>query len=867
MARRGQQIDELYISLGLDIARLQLDFDTAGKTVSDAMARLGSRANQIKLKMDIDLANLEDAGTELDKLKVKHDAILRQLDLERKKEEILAAVYRDARNTGGAGSDVANRAATNLLKQQRAVAKTEAEVRKLNASMQNLGATTTQTAAKGASFGTAMMAGVARAKNGISSLTCGFSLLSAKAAATMAVLSTGAGLFTLTKNAMEAGENLYRLTKRLNTSASEAAQMNRVFQLAGIDVQNVIPLIARLDKQVELAGENGNDTTWAMERFGISLQDQTGNLLPLNEQLAQLANGYQNAVETGQEEAYTAEVLGARGAALIPLLEQYDDLIRVASSVKTTGLLNPEEGHETWLEWKAMEMELGQLKSAFGTALLPVASELMPSVTDSFREMVELIQDNKETIASSIKGWGSLLQGVAETLVVIGEQLNEVAEHAKANSWLIQNHPMASPLIPIPIVGGKILDAMYGDEYKAYLEEQKALEEKAKAEKAAAKESEKNKKAQGENAQAARKRAEAEKAAAKATEEAAKANKQLTESLFDLTHNELERSLHAISKEVEELRAKGADQNLLDEYKLAKQARVYEDFQRNVVDSVQSIYRTDLQNQLANIDKEAAAYRQKGLDEVSAAEWAEASKARVMEAWENETASKIDSVWKTELQNRLDEIEREKEAWIQKGLDEVRATQWAEQEKLEAKRNAALQVLQMQKEEYRAYLEGGERGLANYYKEAHGFTMEDLQMTPEQLEGYQQARKSMMENLLPNFRDPAVIEAEKQQMRDNFRIGMNGKEYSYDEIMSGMHEDYKQLQEEIGKLNANPEPQKEAGGKTVTDNRQATVNVNIGNAVTQDNDGMRQLADHVADRIKPVVENAMGGGDNSYANW
>ena len=48
MAKRGQQIDELYISLGLDIARLQLDFDTAGKTVSQAVARLGSKANQIK---------------------------------------------------------------------------------------------------------------------------------------------------------------------------------------------------------------------------------------------------------------------------------------------------------------------------------------------------------------------------------------------------------------------------------------------------------------------------------------------------------------------------------------------------------------------------------------------------------------------------------------------------------------------------------------------------------------------------------------------------------------------------------------------------------------------------------------------------
>ena len=34
---RGQKIDELYISLGLDIARLQLDFDTAGRTVSETV--------------------------------------------------------------------------------------------------------------------------------------------------------------------------------------------------------------------------------------------------------------------------------------------------------------------------------------------------------------------------------------------------------------------------------------------------------------------------------------------------------------------------------------------------------------------------------------------------------------------------------------------------------------------------------------------------------------------------------------------------------------------------------------------------------------------------------------------------------------
>ena len=61
---KGQKIDELYISLGLDIARLQLDFDTAGKTVSETVSRLNSQNYQLKLKTDIDLAKLEGVRAE-----------------------------------------------------------------------------------------------------------------------------------------------------------------------------------------------------------------------------------------------------------------------------------------------------------------------------------------------------------------------------------------------------------------------------------------------------------------------------------------------------------------------------------------------------------------------------------------------------------------------------------------------------------------------------------------------------------------------------------------------------------------------------------------------------------------------------------
>ena len=843
MAKRGQKIDELYLDIGLNIAQLQLDFDTAGKTVSDSIARLNGKANNIHLKLDADLAKLDGVGTELDKIKVRHQAINRELDIQRQKEQILAAVLQSAKKNDGVDSASYRRAESNLLRQQRTVAQTEAEVRKLNARLK-------ESAVLSGTLGGRISAGMTAAQAGV---TSGFNILSAKMAAVMAVAATGAGLFNITKDAMLAGENVYKLTQRLHVSAGEEATLNQVFQLADTDIKSVIPLIARLDKQVSATGESGNDTSRALSRFGIALKDQQGNLLPLNEQLAQLAKGYKTASEAGMEEAYTAEVLGARGAALIPILEQYDDLMTISSQVKTTGLLDPAQAHETYLKWREMEMEAGQLKLALGAALLPAAEELMPEINDGFESLVETIRDNKDEIKDAVLGWGEALKTVAELAGFVGEQIHTVNEHAEANSWLMKNHPVASPLIAVPFLGGTVLDALYGDEYKQYLEQQKLAKEKAAAEEKARAEAEKNAKAQEQNAKAAKIRAAAEKDAAKTVSESAKATAQLTDNLYTLTHTDIQNTLHALDREAFESFQKGADPHLIDEYRLAKEAKIYADFQRDVVDKADALYKTDLQNKLDSIVREADAFRQKGLDEVHTQNWLSESKARVMEQWERDVASNIDSIWKTELENRLAEIEREKDAWVQKGLDEVEATRWAEKQKLDAKRNAALEVLRSQKEELKVFKQSGQVGLMEYLRKKNKFTAEDLGLTPELLQQFQSGRKWAMENLLPNFAP--------EKREDNSRIRVNGQEFSYAGMMSELG---RQVQ---GVSSASDARNSGQTAPSMTDNRQIHIQVQIENAVTEDNEGMRMLADHVADRIRPAVENALGGDSNSYSHW
>ena len=114
-----------------------------------------------------------------------------------------------------------------------------------------------------------------------------------------------------------------------------------------------------------------------------------------------------------------------------------------------------------------------------------------------------------------------------------------------------------------------------------------------------------------------------------------------------------------------------------------------------------------------------------------------------------------------------------------------------------------------------------------------------------------------MENLLPNFAP--------EKREDSSRLRVNGQEFSYAQMMAGLGGQAQSIQTAGQGANASSGAAQSA--PSMTDNRQIHIQVHIDNAVTEDNEGMRMLADHVADRIRPAVENALGGDSNSYSHW
>lgn len=796
------------LTIGLNLDDLFRGMDEANATISQAISRINSENKQVKLKADI--SELKAGDDELKKQAIEMQSLTRQIELQTAKLRLLGQARDSAYKRTGDNSSLSRAADTRYLQQEKYVAQLNADLKKMQ---------TASAAATVASTGlfSKISTGASAAKKGVSEVTGAYGMLSTKMAGLMAVGMTGAGLFNITQGAMDAGENLYKLSTRLHLTTSEAGQLNKLFSISGTNIQAVIPFFSQLDKSVLDSSKGLNSTTMALMKFGINLKDSSGNLLPVNEQLDQLAKGYQKAAEAGKEEEFQAQVLGRRGAELIPLLEDYNDNMEIASSIKATGLLDPKEAHELSLEWRKMKAEAGQLQLAFGSALMPIAKELMPEVTDVMIKCIDYIKDNKDDIKDSIETAGTALKDVLSILKDIASIMPDATAATKLGEikgkdngldrvkYTAQNGGL---LAKVPGIGVSLAEAFdsngVNEKYYQSLQEQKqAQEEAAQAKKenadaiddliqkseALTQADKTESESEGvvtdkdnDAVKAANANAQAQYKAAQAMEWRASVAGQLSEKIYSLTHNDIENAQHAMWVEVEKAQANGVPQDLIDQFVNAQSARIAEDKFRNVTAPMAEAFKTDLQNQLDQVDLQAKSYVRAGATQEEADAWAEQRKSKINADWDREVASQIDSIWKSSFQNRLNEIDREKEAWKQKGLDEVKATQWAEEKKRQEMETTAQSMYTSDKKYYDVWkkaggMNSGAAGVQAIIKQMRldkGIP-ENAFTTPGEVEAFESAMDQARKNLVPIISD-GTYQGMKKAMIEVIR----GKDSSYE---------------------------------------------------------------------------------------
>lgn len=769
---KGETVAALYTKLGLDLSSLSSDFALAGKTVDQAISRINHENKKIRIEADIDLSKLDGAKDKAKSIDTREQALIRQLDLQRQKIRLVAAAYREMVQAKGADSAASARLETRLLHERKAYANLEVQlraVRKERSAQTSIAGRMVNSVANGAGA----MSVLAQGAGDLGLLGFMSGPIGKAVGVTTAV---SAGLIAMARSAMTAGNNIYGLAQRMHTTNAEAARMNMVFRLAGADARAAVPAIIRLDKAIQSAGEDGNDTTRLLSAFGVVMKDSAGNLLPVNQQLTALAKGYRNAAAAGLESEFVSQLLGARGAELVPVLKDMAELQERAAKIPTTGLLNPDEAHRMNMEWNEMKVSMGQLSGAIGAAFMPVVSDLMPDINEAIETLVKGIKDNKSDIESVVKTIGSIGGVAVDACRLAGEAFDGLGINMK-NAGAVANFvkaeikdcretlaDMKETLGDTALADG--ISRLWNWAMADYMpkDAEKPKEQEAKKSDAS------------QSAEETRRKVEEAMAKAK---KAASGGAGLTNEIYKLTHSDLENQLHDIDLKAEKLKSEGA--------------------------------------------KEADIVR-----------YTEAAKAKVMRDFNEGALSQINKSWKSELQNRLDDIDREKKAWIQKGVDEVTATRWAEREKTKARQQEALSMLK----ENRQYLEIMRQAMAgegdtetrmNNAKMAvlmamrKKYGIQNDMTSPEEVSRFAELMNSVKNNLVPGLETDLWA----KRLGENTIPVYRGSEMNRD--IPGF-----------------------------------TANVTIQGGTYMDESGMKKMADNVADRIKVVYADAARRSQLAY---
>lgn len=899
----GQEVDSLYLSLGLNAADLEMGFQTAGQTVRQAMSRLNSEANQIRLKADIDVTRLEAAGNHVDALKAKEKALTDELAVQQKKLELLNRAYEANAKTYGKDSGITRGVDTKRLYQARDIERLKASIAQVNAEL-------TKTAAKSTSSFGKLGAAASGARAKVEGITGAIKGINAGIAGASAAIAGGYGLFSITDKAMNAGENLYKLSQRLHTTTGEASKLSKVFQLSGTDINSVVPIFARLDKQALSAAKTQNSLSLAMGEFGFSLTDTNGNLLSYEQQLAQLAQGYQKAVAAGREAEFVTNTLGAKGAALVPVLQDYATNLEIVSRIKTTGLLNPKEAHELYIEWQAMQMQAGQLTGVIGQAMMPVARELMPGITAGFAEFAKLIAENKEGIKEFGSAAGTAVGGLASAFVslvsILGDvkkAIGEVGTSPKDLDILKQlgygDHLGRGKTLGT--IAGGIVGGMYGgmpgavaggavganagetifagwanlftssEEKAAAQKRLELLEEQKKAQEAW----EKQRVALTQNSVAESVKLEEKAAATKADLEA-----KLAATTSEKCREQLEAIRDKVNASIEEGKTEAAAwASVADDIAKAMKAAAKEAKEANeALDrSIYTLTHNDLQNNLRGVENAAKDTLKKGADPTKVEQEAALKKSKIIEDFEKETAQYLDGIYEDSLTQRLNQIEREKKAWIKKGMDEVTATRAAEQQKKQAVNDNIKNMFTSQKK----YLDIYRRAMAGQIDNGMGGMLYDYTQNTEarQQNAVKMIQRAMMKEAGVDPWERTNL-AEVQGFQKAMKgandwglslMGQSGADLS--EVSSAVSESGAQMTAILEQINGGvPEINsnlsqilgaiQQRSNNPPQINVNPTINVDLGGAYVFDNNMKKQLTDDITNDVARGVTSAVQEATN-----
>lgn len=824
----GTRIERLYLSLGLDLTEFDTDMAGAQAHVRTASAQLSRSLRLQRLRMDVDLAGVDDADSSLRGLGVRLGHLQSQLSTQRNQVTLLNHAYQESVRQLGANAAASRRLEERLLREQLAEARLEAQIRQTNQARRDRATASINTGIDN----TAMLLAPVVAM-GAASLKL----------ASDAVESEGLWRESMGRMADQGTAWSKKLSKNLGLNEYDVRKntgmFNIMFESMGMGTQKSYDLSTGL---VELSNDMASLYNMPVEDAFEKLRaGMTGEMEPLK------ALGILVSEESVKNYAYVNSI-AAQGAALT---EQEKTLSRYGIIMDATKRAQGDLARtidDPANAIRALKSDVEQLGIEFGKSLMP---ELRGFLAAS-KEMVNWYKTTDEGNKTLANSFGKLAIEVGLAAGALSA-LNLMGLGAK------------NPYIALAIAVGLATTSLAD-----YLKKKKEVAELNASENMGNTPSEFVAKTRV-NPYTGFLEKEIEEDGVFGLK-IKRWSKLIGDELANVEKN-AERVNFALMKgddpspDLNQLKADQSANKQREADEAKRQAQIAAQLaatklkiNQELSADMYKLTHTDLENSLHEIDLKVDALRKGEAEEVDIVAWAETAKSKIRKD-ESEKTQELnkqlsDEIYKlthTALQVRLKEIDEERQAWIKKTGDEVSATKLAEQQKAKLFKETIDSQYGEEISAVKAAILAGEDKYAA-------------------LKNIQEKIKKDTE-ALNNARDIVKKDKGIYEPGDTKRTtAIDGNSaYQITEVMKGFSDftaliksqqnANNDLMSRVTQAIADSGGVKGSANTSSTTNR-ITVNVPVNATINNDTD-VTVLANRVADIIQPPLLKALNGGDDN----
>lgn len=222
--------------------------------------------------------------------------------------------------------------------------------------------------------------------------------------------------------AAQDGKEVYRIMSITGMKQSDAERFGDAFSIAGESADTAIQAILRLNKAMKEAGENGTKLTAALSKYGVDLYDKDGHLKKYEEQLLALSDAYKTAKAAGLGQEFAAEIFGGRGAGMLPILEKWEEVYKLAGNANSTGFMQAEEQTRMLMLQKQLEAVQRHTSSRFGDTFTEAMTKHLERSVEIENERAEAIKKSK----AAYESLGRILDGMFQKWDAVSKAAGEV---------------------------------------------------------------------------------------------------------------------------------------------------------------------------------------------------------------------------------------------------------------------------------------------------------------------------------------------------------------------------------------------------------------------------------------------------------